>query len=132
MSPEEYQYLSDTLAGRKGRNMSYEEKMTEIKPEGKFAKQAEERRQQLAARTPEEREMEQREFSLKVYGKTHMQYYAKPLTGQGPLYVPGDAPAVRVVQEHSAGQRPVPPKHLKLQFHSAAEEPGCTMWLRAK
>jgi len=121
MNAEEYKYLEDTLAGRKGRNMSYEEKMTGIKPEGKFAKQAEERRQQLAARTPEEREMEQREFSLKVYGKTHMQYYAKPLTGQGPLYVPGDQ-----IKGHSAEVRPTPPPGLKLKFHSA--EPGCVMW----
>ena len=122
MTPEEYAYLEATLTGRKGRDMSYEEKMS-IKPEGKFARQAEERRQQLAARTPEEREMEQREFSLKVYGKTHMEYYARPLTGQGPLYVPGDQ-----IKGHSAEQRPIPPKHLKLQFHSAKEEPGCQMW----
>jgi len=131
MDATEYKYLEDTLAGRRGRDKEFESKMTGVET-GKglrITRQAEERRAALAARTPEEREMEQREFSLKVYGKTHMQYYARPLTGQGPLYVEGDQIKVK---GHSAEVRPTPPKHLKLQFHNAAEEPGCKMWLRAK
>ena len=35
MDATEYKYLEDTLAGRRGRDMSYEAKMS-VKPEGKF------------------------------------------------------------------------------------------------
>jgi len=127
MTHEEYKYLEDTLAGRRGRDQEFEAKMS-VRPEGKFARQAEERRQQLAAKSHTERELEQRAFSLKVYGRTHMERYARPITPgpYGELSVPGDVQPVRIVQEHSAGQRPVPPKGLKLQFHSG--ESGCQMW----
>jgi len=91
MTPEEYAYLEATLTGRRGRDMELESKMS-IRPEGKFARQAEERRQALAAKTPTERELEQRAFSLATYGRTHMERYARPIvTGPyGKLSVPGD------------------------------------------
>lgn len=122
MTPEEYAYLEQTLTGRRGRDEKVEAAMSG-KAEGKFAHQAEERRQQLAAKTATERELEQRAFSLKVYGRTHMERYARPITPgpYGELSVPGDQ-----LQGHSADQRPTPPKHLKLQFHSG--ESGCKMW----
>ena len=112
MDATEYKYLEDTLAGRRGRDPAIEATMT-AKPEGKISRQAIERQRQIAARTPEEREMEQREFSLKVYGKSHMQYYAKPITGQGPLYVEGDQVKVHSAEE----QRPIVPAHLRLKCH---------------
>jgi hypothetical protein len=118
MSPEEYQYLEATLTGRKGRDMSYEEKMS-IKPEGKFARQAEERRQQIAAKTPKERELEVRRFNLQMLGRKGMEKYARPFSEMDELAVPGDLPAVRVMQEHSAEQRPIVPAHLKLKGHSS-------------
>ena len=124
MTPEEYAYLEATLTGRRGRDQSIEAKMS-VRPEGTISRKAEERLQ--GRKSPEELEMEQREFNLKFFGKAHMEYYARPLTGLGPLHVPGDQ-----VKGHSADQRPTPPRGLKLQFHSATEEPGCKMWLRAK
>jgi hypothetical protein len=130
MNAEEYKYLEDTLAGRRGRDKNIEEKMS-IRVEGKFAHQAKERRQQIAAKTATERELEQRAFSLKVYGRTHMEKFAKPITPgpYGELSVPGDqlrAHSATIGAEFGPNGRPVPPKGLKLQFHSA--EPGCVMW----
>jgi hypothetical protein len=126
MNPEEYKYLEDTLMGRRGRDKGFEAKMTGVETGRglRISNQAEERRQQLAAKTPTQRELEQREFSLKVYGRTHMERYARPIvTGPyGELSVPGDSQ----MKGHSAEQRPIPPKHLKLQFHSG--ESGCQMW----
>ena len=126
MDAEEYKYLEDTLMGRRGRDQSFEAKMTGVeKGRGlNITQQAEERRLQLAAKTPTERELEQRAFSLATYGRSHMERYARPITAgpYGELSVPGDSQ----IKGHSAS-RPVPPKHLKLQFHSAEEEPGCYM-----
>jgi hypothetical protein len=118
MDATEYKYLEDTLAGRRGRDKSYEEKMS-IKPEGKFARQAEERRAVLASKTPKERELEVRRFNLQMLGRKGMERNARPFSEMDELAVPGDAPAVRVLQEHNAEQRPIVPAHLKLKGHSS-------------
>lgn len=113
MTPEEYAYLEATLTGRRGRDMKLESKMNVGLPEGTISRKAIERLQ--GRKSPEELEMEQREFNLKFFGKSHMEYYARPLTGQGPLYVPGDQIKVK---GHSAEERPVVPAHLRLKCHS--------------
>lgn len=77
------------------------------------------------ARSPRELELEQRAYDLKLFGKVHMEKYARPI-GDDVLALPGDVPQVR--GHSSIDQRPVPPKHLKLQFHDAGSEPGCKMW----
>lgn len=112
MTPEEYAYLEATLTGRRGRDMKLESKMN-VLPEGTISRKAIERLQ--GRKSPEELEMEQREFNLKFFGKSHMEYYARPLTGQGPLYVPGDQIKAK---GHSAEERPVVPAHLRLKCHS--------------
>jgi len=120
MTPEEYAYLEATLTGRRGRDMELESKMS-IRPEGKFARQAEERRQALAAKTPTERELEQRAFSLATYGRTHMERYARPIvTGPyGKLSVPGDQ-----LQGHAQIAEPCrgPDGRLRLQNHAACPQ----------
>jgi len=73
-------------------------------------------------RSQREIELEQREFDLKMFGKTAMQKFARSLEPENKLLLPGE-----LLQGHSADQgRPIPPKHLKLQHHGA--EPGCKMW----
>lgn len=132
MTPEEYQYLEDTLAGRRGRDKEFESKMTGIET-GRglsISKSAEERLQ--GRKSPEELELAVRQFNLQMLGRKGMERCARPIAAgpYGNLSVPGDAP----IRGHSAtnggeftpNSRPVPPKHLKLQFHSA--EPGCVMW----
>jgi hypothetical protein len=82
-------------------------------------------REHPPARSQRDLELEARAFDLKMFGKTHMEKYARPI-GADVLALPGDVPQVR--GHSSADQRPVPPKHLKLQFHDAGSEPGCKMW----
>jgi len=131
MSPEEYQYLEDTLAGRRGRDKSFEAKMTGVeKSRGlRISKSAEERLQ--GRKSPEELELAVRQFNLRMLGKVGMERCARPIAAgpYGELSVPGDQ-----IKGHSATNggefapisRPVPPAGLKLKFHSA--EPGCVMW----
>ena len=73
----------------------------------------------LAAKSPKERELEVRRFNLQMLGRKGMEKYARPFSEMDELAVPGDAPAVRVVQEHNAEQRPIVPAHLKLKGHSS-------------
>jgi hypothetical protein len=88
MKHAEYKYLTDTLSGRRQRDPEFEAKMSEaIDP------RAEERQRQLDARTPEEREIEQRQYSLRTYGREHMRRYARAIVSEKPLgelQVPGD------------------------------------------
>lgn len=134
MSPEEYKYLADTLAGRRARDMSYEAKMTGVET-GRglsISKSAEERLQ--GRKSPEELELAVRQFNLQMLGRKGMERCARPIAAgpYGNLSVPGDAPikghSATIKGEFTLNGRPVPPKHLKLQFHSATEEPGCKMW----
>jgi len=115
MDATEYKYLEETLQGRKARDMGLESRMS-MRPEPRRMTITEKAEERLRNRkSPEELEMEQREFNLKFFGKSHMEYFARPLTGQGPLYVPGDQ--VKVKGHSSEEQRPVVPAHLKLKCH---------------
>jgi len=133
MKPNEYQYLEDTLQGRRARDLQFEEQM-EGTSEGAINSKAIERQRLLDSLTPEERELEQRQYSLRAYGSEHMRRYATPIISEKPLGelgIEGDqirsAPSPQV-KGHSEGE---PSSwrdangRLKLQFHDA--EPGCYM-----
>ena len=93
MDHAEYKYLEDTLTGRRARDPEYESRMTSIKVEGSISEAAIERERLNASKTHEQRELEQREFSLKVYGRAHMEKYSNPIVSDRPLgklQVPGD------------------------------------------
>lgn len=80
MKSDEYQYLEQTLTGRRQRDPAFESRLSDVADPV-----AEERQRQLDARTPEEREIEQRRYSLTVYGKEHMRRYANPIVSDRPL-----------------------------------------------
>ena len=126
MKSDEYKYLSDTLSGRRGRDPEYEEQIS-AKIEGSINRQAAERQQQLDSLTPEQREIEQRRYSLRTYGCEHMKRYASPIISDRPLgelAVEGDqigsAPAPRM-KGHSGRETSWRDANgrLKLQVHSA-------------
>ena len=80
MKHAEYQYLQDTLTGRRARDPEFESKMSEaIDP------RVAERQRQLDAMTSTQREIEQRRYSLRTYGREHMRRYARPIISDKPL-----------------------------------------------
>jgi hypothetical protein len=92
MKPDEYKYLADTLTGRRARDPQFEEQMSTL-PEGSINQKAVERQRQLDSKTPEQRELEQRKFSLNTYGREHMLRFANPIVSDKPLgalQIPGD------------------------------------------
>ena len=127
MNATEYKYLEDTLTGRRARDPQFESKM-KVKVEGSIAKAALERERLNASKTHEEREIEQREFSLKMYGRENMLYYAHPMVTTRPLgelAIPGDL--IRDVSQarghngEEKGRKKDSPQQLK--GHSGVEEP---------
>ncbi len=142
MDANEYQYLADTLAGRRARDFEFESRMT-FKAEGSIAKAAIERERLNASKTHEERELEQRQFSLRMYGRENMLRYAHPITSDRPLgelQIPGDLVRGAAPQTHARVEERKLKSHngekreetwrdatgrLKLQFHEG--EPGCYM-----
>jgi len=89
-------------------------KEEEVLARAKFAKE------HPSPRSQREIELEAREFDLKLFGKRHMEKYARPLDGDDRLSVPGDAPGIRVLQEHSAVEPcRTPDGRLRLQNHGA-------------
>ena len=80
MKSDEYQYLEQTLTGRRQRDPAFESRLSDVADPV-----AEERQRQLDSKTPEERELEQREFSLTTYGKAHMEKYSTPIVSDRPL-----------------------------------------------
>ena len=132
MKSDEYKYLADTLTGRRSRDPEFEEQMSAT-VESSINRQAVARQSQLDSKTPEEREIEQRRYSLSVYGKEHMKRYASPIISEKPLgelAIKGDQlksdPSPQV-KGHSGGETSWCDKNgrFKLQFHDA--EPGCYM-----
>jgi hypothetical protein len=123
MKHAEYQYLQDTLTGRRARDPEFESKMNVVADP-----RAEERQRQLDARTPEEREIEQRQYSLRTYGREHMKRYARPIVTDKPLgelgiegdQIRSDAPQIKA---HKADGVVEPCRdangRLRLQNHSA-------------
>jgi len=124
MNDQDFQRMVAMSYGRVARDQKWLDELAikghreeEVLAKAKYA------REHPPARSQREIELEARAFDLKMFGKRHMEEYARPI-GADVLALPGDAPQVR--GHSSADQRPVPPKHLKLQCHGA--EPGCKMW----
>ena len=126
MNDQDFQKMVDMSYGRVPRDQKF---LDELAIEGHRKEEIEAKakyeREHPPARSQRDLELEARAFDLKMFGKTHMEQYARPI-GQDVLALPGDVPQVR--GHSSTDQRPVPPKHLKLQFHDAGSEPGCKMW----
>ncbi len=131
MKSDEYKYLEGTLSGRRGRDFEYEAQMTSM-PEGSINSKAIERQRQLDSLTPEEREIEQRRYSLNTYGRAHMEKYGNPIVSERPLgelQIPGDqigsAPPSPQLKGHD-GDEPRPwcdaNGKLLLQIHSAERQ----------
>jgi hypothetical protein len=138
MKPDEYEYLEQTLTGRRARDFEFESRMT-FKAEGSIAKAALERERLNASKTHEEREIEQRQFSLRMYGRAHMLQYAQPIQYNKPLgelQVPGDqiiSASPPQIKAHSGGEDKTwcdENGRLKLQFHQG--EKGCFMQVGLK
>jgi hypothetical protein len=150
MKQAEYQYLADTLSGRRQRDPEFEASLSDV-----VNVKAAERQRQLDARTPEERELEQRRYSLRTYGREHMRRYANPIVSDHPLgelEIPGDqirrdTPQARGHNDRMEAHKSASPQikghsgeksetwchkdgRLKLQFHDG--EPGCYMQIGLK
>ena len=132
MKSDEYQYLEETLQGRRARDLQFEEKM-EGAPEGAINSKAIERWRQLDSKTPEEREIEQRRYSLNTYGRGHMEKYGNPIVSERPLgelQIPGDqivgSASSAPLKGHNGRERPGPwcdkNGRLILQNHSACAQ----------
>lgn len=80
MEPAEYQYLEQTLTGRRQRDPAFESRLRDVADP-----RAAERQRRLDSKTVEQREIEQRQFSLRVYGREHMKRYANPIVSDRPL-----------------------------------------------
>lgn len=80
MEPAEYQYLEQTLTGRRQRDPAFESRLRDVADP-----RAAERQRRLDSKTVEQREIEQRQFSLRVYGREHMKRYANPIFSDRPL-----------------------------------------------
>ena len=122
--------LERILQGKEPRDREWEDRQAaegrkmETGRKLSISEKAEERRLQVASKTPEQREMEQREFSLKVYGRAHMEKFARPLTGLGPLAVPGDQLQGHAQIKGHNGVEPCrgPDGRLRLQNHAACPQ----------
>lgn len=108
MKHDEYSYLADTLAGRRARDPEFESQLKDV-----ANPRAAERQQQLDSKTDEERELEQRRYSLRTYGREHMKRYASPIISKRPLgelAVEGDqiqsAPPAPRIKGHNGEERP--------------------------
>ena len=128
MKSTDYEYLAETLTGRRARDPEFEAKMSDVADP-----RATERQRQLDSKTLEEREIEQRRYSLNTYGRGHMEKYGNPIISDRPLgelQIPGDqivgsAPSAPL-RGHSGGERPGPCQdkdgRLLLQNHAACPQ----------
>jgi len=124
MKSDEYQYLEQTLTGRRQRDPAFESRLSDVADPV-----AEERQRQLDARTPEERELEQRRYSLNVYGREHMKRYATPIISDRPLgelgiegdQIRGVFPQARGHNGEEKGRKKNSPQQLK--GHCGGEKP---------
>ena len=80
MKSDEYAYLEDTLAGRRQRDPAFEAQLSDVADP-----RAEERQRLIDSKTPTQRELEQRQYSLSVYGEEHMKRFARPIVSDKPL-----------------------------------------------
>ena len=115
MKHAEYKYLEDTLSGRRQRDPEFESTMSEaIDP------RVAERQRLIDSKTPEQREIEQRRYSLDMYGPEHMKRYARPIVTDKPLgklAIEGD----QIISAPQARGHNAPPQQLKV--HSEKPEP---------
>ena len=128
MKHDAYSYLADTLAGRRARDPEFEAQLKDVADP-----RAEERQRQLDAKTADERELEQRPYSLRTYGREHMKRYGNPIVSDRPLGelgIEGDQiqsapPAPRMMKGHH-GETPGPWQdkngRLILQNHSGCPQ----------
>jgi len=133
MKAGEYQYLEDTLAGRRGRDPQFEEQIS-ARIEGSINQKAAARQRQLDSLTPEQREIEQRKYSLRTYGREHMKRYASPIISDKPLgelaiegdQIVGSAPSSPQIIKGHSDERPGPwcdkDGRLILQNHSGCPQ----------
>ena len=123
MKQDEYQYLADTLAGRRARDPEFESKMNVV-----VDPRVEERQHLIDSKTPEQRELDQRRYSLNVYGREHMKRYATPIISDRPLGelgIEGDQVKGASPQGHNdkrEERKNASPQQLK--GHSGVEEPS--------
>jgi len=141
MKSDEYKYLEDTLSGRRARDLQFESQMTAT-IEGAINSKAIERQRQLDSLTPEEREIEQRRYSLRTYGRAHMEKYGNPIISERPLgelQIPGDqivgSASSAPLKGHNGRERPGPwcdkNGRLILQNHSACPQTQTLQQIRA-
>lgn len=124
MDANEYKYLEDTLTGRRQRDPKFESQLRDV-----INPKTAERQRQIDSMTHEEREIEQREFSLKMYGRENMLRYAHPIVTTrplGPLQIPGDVIRdVSQAQDHNGevSERKSASSQQQLKVHSGGETP---------
>ena len=124
MKTDEYQYLEATLTGRRARDPEFESRLSDVADP-----RAAERQRQLDSKTVEERELEQRQYSLRVYGRENMKRYASPIISDRPLgelgiegdQIRGASPQARGHNGEEKGRKKDSPQQLK--GHSGVEEP---------
>lgn len=129
MKSDEYRYLEECLQGRRGRDFEYEARISD-RIEGSINQKAAARRLQLDSKTPEEREIELRQYSLRTYGSEHMRKYATPIVSDkalGELAIKGDQiksdpPALRGHNGEKGELWRNPDGSLRLQTHSACPQ----------
>jgi len=132
MKSDEYKYLEGTLSGRRGRDPQFESQISGT-IEGSINQKAVARQTLLDSLTPEEREIEQRRYSLNTYGRAHMEKYGNPIISDralGELQIPGDqiksTPAPQIKGHHNGGESPGPCQdengRLLLQNHAACPQ----------
>jgi len=126
MKSDEYRYLEETLQGRRARDPEFESRLMDVAD-----LRAIERQRQLDSLTPEERELEQRQYSLRTYGREHMKRYATPIISDRPLGelgIEGDqiqiapAPRMKGHNEEKPGPCQDANGRLILQNHAACPQ----------
>jgi hypothetical protein len=127
MKSADYEYLAETLTGRRARDLKFESQISGT-IEGSINQKAVARQTLLDSKTPEEREIEKRRYSLSTYGRAHMEKYSSPIVSDRPLgelQVPGDqikstpAPQLKGHSEGEPSSWQDANGRLKLQVHSA-------------
>ena len=125
MKHDEYKYLEETLQGRRDRDPEYEAQLKDVGDPRAVARQ-----RQLDSLTPEQREIEQRQYSLRAYGSEHMRKYATPIVSDKPLgeltitgdQIKSDPPALKGHNREKPGPCQDANGRLILQNHSACPQ----------
>jgi hypothetical protein len=123
MNDSDYEKMVLMGTGRLARDQGWLDKLAieghkkeEVEAKAKYEKE------HPSPRSQREIELEAREFDLKLFGRRHMEKYARPIN-EDKLSVPSDSPAVRVLQEHSAVEPcRTPDGRLRLQNHGACPQ----------